>query len=510
MDWDRPELVFGLVGPIGIEMETVQRLLAEALQSVGYASVPIRLTSLMEQVDVGLPLDDTRDPIAYYNQRIAYANAVREKCKSDAALAALAMTEIRSFRKEQNEASGVTHDDSRFGPDEIPLERHAYIIRQLKRPEEIRFLREVYGRKFLQVSVSLSKLDRIEAIARKIESRNSAYDHDRCNRLAEELVSRDFNEYETRHGQRIGEVFHLGDVFVSAKSEAQSSETIRRFIDALFGKVSISPSRDEYGSYIAASASLRSLDVSRQVGAALFNPSGEVISLGTNEVPAPGGGTYWPDHAEPSRDVDRGYEANSARKRRLLFDFLSRLKDSELVAHEGPLEELFEEVLEHSLTKDSLLMDITEFGRMTHAEMTAIMDAARLGLATQDGTLFVTTFPCHNCAKHIVASGIKRVVFIEPYEKSQAVDLHGDSISLEERHDTKVVFEHFIGISPRRYRDIFEKGSRKHRDGSIREWLQDDGPLPMIEDKSPYYVLNEPSAIFSALEPVAAELGIEV
>ncbi|MDN3612645.1 hypothetical protein QWZ16_23945 [Vibrio ostreicida] len=29
----------------------------------------------------------------------------------------------------------------------------------------------------------------------------------------------------------------------------------------------------------------------------------------------------------------------------------------------------------------------------------------------------VRLFPCHNCAKHIVASGIKRVVYVEPYPK---------------------------------------------------------------------------------------------
>jgi deoxycytidylate deaminase len=43
-------------------------------------------------------------------------------------------------------------------------------------------------------------------------------------------------------------------------------------------------------------------------------------------------------------------------------------------------------------------MDILEFGRVIHAEMSAISDAARLGRATKDATLFCTTFPCHICA----------------------------------------------------------------------------------------------------------------
>ena len=80
---------------------------------------------------------------------------------------------------------------------------------------------------------------------------------------------------------------------------------------------------------------------------------------------------------------------------------------------------------------DALISDITEYGRMTHAEMTAICDAARLGRALQGTTIYVTTFPCHNCAKHIVASGIDRVVYVEPYPKSKATSSHTDAISID-------------------------------------------------------------------------------
>jgi deoxycytidylate deaminase len=157
----------------------------------------------------------------------------------------------------------------------------------------------------------------------------------------------------------------------------------------------------------------------------------------------------------------------------------------------------------------SLLMDITEFGRMAHAEMNAVLDAARLGRPVKDATLYCTTFPCHNCAKHIVASGISRVVFIEPYPKSQALELHGDSISLGEKTTDKVLFEHFIGISPRRYRDIFEKGKRRDSSGNLNDWYE-GRPIPRIEDKSAYYVYNESSAAYSALELVAKQLGVSI
>jgi deoxycytidylate deaminase len=58
----------------------------------------------------------------------------------------------------------------------------------------------------------------------------------------------------------------------------------------------------------------------------------------------------------------------------------------------------------------SRIMDVTEYGRVVHAEMLAVCDAARLGNSIKGTILYVTTFPCHNCTKHILASGIKRVV----------------------------------------------------------------------------------------------------
>lgn len=59
-----------------------------------------------------------------------------------------------------------------------------------------------------------------------------------------------------------------------------------------------------------------------------------------------------------------------------------------------------------------------------HAEMAALMSCARSGGSPVDGTLYCTTFRCHNCAKHIVAAGIRSVVYVEPYPKSKAKDLY--------------------------------------------------------------------------------------
>lgn len=51
-----------------------------------------------------------------------------------------------------------------------------------------------------------------------------------------------------------------------------------------------------------------------------------------------------------------------------------------------------------------------KYGRVIHAELNAIADAARRGVAIEGSTLYVTHFPCLNCAKAVIAAGVKHVV----------------------------------------------------------------------------------------------------
>jgi len=133
------------------------------------------------------------------------------------------------------------------------------------------------------------------------------------------------------------------------------------------------------------------------------------------------------------------------------------------------------EVAKRRLAQSGVL-DITEYGRAVHAEMAALMNCARLGTPTEDRWLYCTTFPCHNCAKHIVAAGIKRVLFIEPYPKSRALELHRDSLTLSEQRE-KVEFRPFVGIGPRRYVELFslrdlrgDRVARKSKSGIVVKW----------------------------------------
>ncbi|TBC81239.1 deoxycytidylate deaminase [Rhizobium leguminosarum] len=502
---DNPELVIGLVGPIGVDMDAIVAHLQSGLADVDYQSSVIHITSIMADLLPDFKVEDG----SYgerYNSLIENADRVRREVGNQAALACLAISEIRRLREELGK-EGIEAKEAR----NQPLLNRAFILRQFKREEEIVLLRAVYGRKFIQVSVFSDAEERRRLLIKKIKQyRTSLVEDAHAEKTAIDLIERDNNEVGDDFGQRVSDVFHLGDVFVPGGPGEETKEVIDRFIMAFFGHNGLSPTKREYGMYAAAGASLRSLDLSRQIGAAIFSPQGEVITLGCNEVPKPFGGTYWCDDpdVDPHRDFEEGEDGNHSRKLRLLYDLLERLGKLDFLSDKlksaGGTYAQVEKLLAEKLISDSRVMDIIEFGRIIHAEMSAITDAARKGKSLQDSILFTTTFPCHMCAKHIVSSGVRKVVFLEPYPKSHAKDLHEDSITFSTAEENeKVLFAPFIGISPRRYRDIFEKKKRKDSFGKAQKWASGK-PVPRIEDRSSSYIANEEPAISLVVKEIVA------
>ena len=293
-------------------------------------------------------------------------------------------------------------------------------------------------------------------------------------RKSRALFQQHRSEDDKSLGQALRETFHRADVFVHGLNKLEMDAMVDRFFQAFFGRNDIAPSKAEYGMYAAKSASLRSSDLARQVGAAVLSSDGDIITQSCNEVPRAHGGAYWDTEQPDFRDVKRGFDPNDTIKKEVLRDTIERLRNASFLSDALLQHGSDHQIVEYLIAKEdferhnaegvlasSKVMDLTEFGRVVHAEMSAICDAARIGRSLRGSTLYVTTFPCHNCAKHILASGIKRVVFIEPYTKSRAKELHPDEIEIEQENEDKVSFIPFMGISPHRYRDIFQKAKRK-------------------------------------------------
>jgi dCMP deaminase len=55
-----------------------------------------------------------------------------------------------------------------------------------------------------------------------------------------------------------------------------------------------------------------------------------------------------------------------------------------------------------------------------HAEMNAIIWAARKGISIEGATIYVTLEPCSECSKNLIASGIRRIVYEKAYEHTNS------------------------------------------------------------------------------------------
>lgn len=368
-----------------------------------------------------------------------------------------------------------------------PAINTAFVLNSLKHPAEIETMRRVYRDRFILISAHSTTDARREALKQRI-----AVSHGRPERPedysepAMRIMKRDEHDDEHGFGQNVREAFVMGHSYVSTASPETAKAEIARYFRLFFGHPFETPTRDEYAMFQTHTAALRSSDLSRQVGAAVCTPDGEIVAVGCNEVPKAGGGQYWPEDDPDKRDFQLGYDSNARYRDAALADAFEQLKARDLLGPEADLASFMGAI------RKTRLAHITEFGRTVHAEMAALLDAARRGAAVAGARLFTTPFPCHNCARHIIGAGIDEVVFREPYEKSLASELHKDAIVVDSTTGAngKVAFRRFVGVGPPQYLGLFTKRKRKDESGKKVEW--DEGSaIPHLITTETAYLANE-------------------
>lgn len=139
---------------------------------------------------------------------------------------------------------------------------------------------------------------------------------------------------------------------------------------------------DEYFMGIAVNSSMRSKDPSTQVGACIADMSNKVVSIGYNGMPI------------GFKDEDSHWEAKEGVDSKYLY--------------------------------------------VVHAELNAILNT-RNGMALRGCKLYVTLFPCNECAKAIVQAGIKEIIYLDDKYAAQ------DNFIASKR-----IFD-LVGVTYRRY-----------------------------------------------------------
>jgi len=226
-----------------------------------------------------------------------------------------------------------------------------YVIDGIRNIGEIEVLRKFPN--FTLIAVDAPQGDRFQRLIRRARPSDP---RDWLGFL--EMEKRDLGSNEQNSGQQVAECIKVADIKIYNDSNLeQLTEKIENTISQIkkTKKRQNYLSWDEYFMGIALLSAERSKDPSTQVGACIVNKDKKIIGLGYNGFPI------------GCSDEDLPWERSGS--------FLE-----------------------------------TKYAYVCHAELNAIINS--VGKELKDCSIYVALFPCNECAKVIIQSGIKEVVYL--------------------------------------------------------------------------------------------------
>ncbi|MBW4888174.1 hypothetical protein KXQ82_00540 [Mucilaginibacter sp. HMF5004] len=454
-DTHSEELIITLCGFIGTDIHGVSKKLKLILENVFSYEVEIINLSTYIKKHSKEAKDLNREGVTYYEyikKLIDGGNELRLSHRSSI-LAELCIQKI-AFDRHKN------RDDKKESA--FKTRRKCYIIDSIKNLDELELFRIVYR----DIHYSIGIFSPIHIRKRHLADLEQMKESD-----IDKLIDRDSGE-EISHGQKVRDTFIQSDFFLRLDTFVGDAieKRLERYLHLIFGSKVVTPTPDETAMYQASCAAGNSACLSRQVGAALTDKLGEILSVGWNDVPKFKGGLYQTDNHDPLGESDsRCFNVgrgcwNDQEKNIIATELVDILMKSQLIQEAQRVDFL-------KAIKKSKIKGLVEFSRAIHAEMHAIITGSQIaGEKVRGGSLYITTYPCHNCARHIIVAGIEKVYYIEPYRKSLTTKLHFDAITENEQEKDKVLILMYDGVAPTRFMELFKMtpNSRKSNNGDGR------------------------------------------
>lgn len=456
------ELIIGLCGAVGSGVKKLKESVISELKAVGYKVCHIRLSHLIADTQ-GDKAKEIKELTGFerYKRLQDLGDELRNSAPNNLTVVAeMAIREIVTLRNAEFK------DETTRGGLAKTKKKVAYVIDQIKNPAEVDLLKTVYRNNFYLIGLLRNKEERIQNL------RDEPMTNEQANILIErDRSSKDSDGKTVGSGQQVEKTLYLADYFIKNIDQmVDINVSVGRFLKLIHGVGNLTPTHDETGIFTAHSASFRSACLSRQVGSCIMDDEGNILATGCNDVPKAGGGLYNSNTNIDMRCYNRATCFNDKHK-----DILS--KEIEVLLNKLNVKSpalIAEKIMDETKAKS-----IIEYSRAIHAEMDSIMALARnTSISSVGKVMYCTTFPCHNCARHIVAAGIKRVIYIEPYEKSLALDLHSDAITQSDsaENTSKVVFSNFEGVSPARYESFFKINRVRKEEGRSKNYEITNSP----------------------------------
>lgn len=295
------------------------------------------------------------------------------------------------------------------------------------------------------------------------KKRNKETDFDLCNKKDE---GEDY-----KYGQKVRKCVTQADIIIDNTAEWKNREDADSFFNVVKSYLELldtpnrPPTNEETIMHLAYSISLHSLCLQRQVGAVITDKDYRVLSVGYNSVP---------------HDSDSCFELYSQCYRKIKDkEFFVKLCDKiDYCPHcraKFVISDDIKNANPASIPNDVFVCkkckgDLSElligknldFCRSLHAEENAILSnplATNGDHSNRELVLFTTTFLCMLCAKKIANSGIRKVIFVEPYPLPESIEI------LRENGIEIKIFE---GVKFLSFNWIFRNRKRYLNDRAVR------------------------------------------
>jgi len=303
------------------------------------------------------------------------------------------------------------------------------VIDSIRNDEEVRILQKRFTNFFL-FAIDASKKNRWNRMKKLYADDDVQFNQDdkrdaggddqpdygqqvsKCMRMADVLINndRDFNEHVDKIGKNPIEEY---------------GQKLGRYIKLIKQPGFKAPSFDELYMHHAYSVGLRSVCLRRQVGAVIvreckknIQSKGELherdvvetylIASGCNNVPA---STYL--CGPPNKDYPDCYR-KICKKDYASKNIFCKKCGAKLNLKDTRCNSCKEEVF-------NFPGKILDLCRAIHAEEAAILQSSKLGIPIDSSVLYTSTFPCLLCSKMIISSGIKKIIYLEPYPGKESL-----------------------------------------------------------------------------------------
>lgn len=457
------ELIFAICSPIGSLKESVIEKLKYKLETeYNYDVKIIKLSKFIssypfnqEELDDVPKVPDGTKIFKDYFEKINKGNVIR-KFNRNERLAEYAIQEIHYDRVQETKEKKSLKENPKNT--DYESRRVCYILDSIKTKEELTLLRKIYSENFFSISLFSPSEDR------KINLKSKKFENAEI-----EIIIEIDDKQKDKFGQNVRDAFVEGDLFirVSKNNITNLGKKISRFLHLIFETEITTPTIEETAMYNAKAAAGNSACLSRQVGACIIDAENNVLSTGWNDVPKFGGNLYTSTSVIDHRCFSHGFCSNDEQKSNVVENIVDSILNDDNFISLKTIPDV-SNLLKDNIIKNTKVKDLIEFSRSVHAEMHAIIQGAlTTGNKMISGKLFCTTYPCHNCARHIIAAGIKEVYYIEPYVKSLCLTLHEDAMTENENSVDKVKLLIFDGISPNKYLTFFTNFAPRKDNGKL-------------------------------------------